>query len=61
MCLYVHSVSLCVTTCMSAVPAKTRRGPRVPLELGIQAVVSCTWALGTESGFSVRALHALNQ
>lgn len=60
MCLYVHSVSLCVTMCMSAVPTKARRGPRIPLELGLQAVVSCpTWMLGTESGFFVRALHAI--
>lgn len=32
----------------------------IPLEMGLQVVVSLIWVLGTELGSSERAIHGIN-
>ena len=62
-CIYdicIVSVCLYVMHMLSALVSQKRA--LVPLELELQAVVSCImWVLGTVSGPSVRAANALNQ
>ena len=61
--LALKSLCVCVCVCMCECRClkSSGKGAR-PLELELQAVVSCImWVLGTVSGPSVRAANALNQ
>lgn len=61
--IYVYiCVPGCTYTTYMQVPVEARRDRSPPLELSLQAVVSCLmWVLGTKPGFSAKAVSAISR